>query len=174
MSVVYETIGQGETSTLSIKEEFKSQLYYPVLDQFLHELKQRFDDQNIDLLRGISVCTPKSSNFEDLRSFSEMYGVKAGENDLKVEVELVKRLPVTSTMDSLTSFISYLYSCQPSYSTLCQLAQIAMTIAVTSAESERSFSALKRMKTRLRNRMEQERLSALAILSIEREELLYH
>ena len=44
-----------------------------------------------------------------------------------------------------------------------------MTIAVTSAESEQSFSALKRIKTRLRSTMGQERLSALAILSIERE-----
>ena len=96
-----------------------------------------------------------------------MYGVQAG-NDLKIEVELVKRLPESSSMDS-GSFRRYLSSFRPAYSTLCHLAQIAMTIAVTSAESERSFSALKRIKTRLRSTMGQERLSALAILSIERE-----
>ena len=36
-------------------------------------------------------------------------------------------------------------------------------------ESERSFSALKRIKTRLRSSMAEDRLSALATLSIERE-----
>ena len=126
---------------------------------------RRFEDQNIDVLRGIAACTPKSTNFlsiEDLQSFCEMYGVQAG-NDLKIEVELVKRLPETSSMDSLGSFRRYLSSFRPAYSTLCHLAQIAMTIAVTSAESERSFSALKRIETRLRSTMGQ------AILSIERE-----
>lgn len=44
-----------------------------------------------------------------------------------------------------------------------------MTIAVTSAESERSFLTLKRIKTRLRSTIGQDRLSALAILSIEGE-----
>ena len=38
---------------------------------------------------------------------------------------------------------------------------ISLTIAVTSAESERSFSTLKRIKTRLRSRMVEDRLSAL-------------
>ena len=40
---------------------------------------------------------------------------------------------------------------------------------MTSAESERSFSALKRIKTRLRTRMAEDRLSDLATLAIEKE-----
>ena len=40
---------------------------------------------------------------------------------------------------------------------------------MTSAESELSFSALKRIKTRLRNRMTEDRLSDLATLAIEKE-----
>lgn len=70
---------------------------------------------------------------------------------------------------SLVDFRRYLSSCLPAYETLFQLSQIAMTIAVTSAESERSFSALKRIKTPLRSRMVEERLSALTVLSIEKE-----
>jgi len=41
-----------------------------------------------------------------------------------------------------------------------------MTIPVTNAEAERSFSALKRLKSYLRSTMGQERLSALALLAI--------
>ena len=73
------------------------------------------------------------------------------------------------TLDSLVAFRRYLHSGLPAYNTLFQLTQIALTIAVTSAESERSFSALKRIKTRLRSRMVEDRLSALTLLSIERE-----
>ena len=44
-----------------------------------------------------------------------------------------------------------------------------MTIAVSTAHCERSFSALKRIKSYLRSTMVEDRLADLAILSIERE-----
>ncbi len=47
--------------------------------------------------------------------------------------------------------------------------RIAMTIAVSTASCERSFSALKRIKTYLRSTMGDQRLSDIGILSIERE-----
>lgn len=43
-----------------------------------------------------------------------------------------------------------------------------ITTPMTTAEAERCFSTLKRVKTFLRNTMTQERLNALAILSMER------
>jgi len=49
------------------------------------------------------------------------------------------------------------------------LLRIYMTMPVTSVSPERSFSCLKRLKTYLRNTMEQNRLSDLAILAIEKE-----
>ena len=44
-----------------------------------------------------------------------------------------------------------------------------MIIAVNTADCKRSFSALKRIKTYLRSMMCEQRLTDLAILSIERE-----
>jgi hypothetical protein len=51
------------------------------------------------------------------------------------------------------------------------LLTIYMSLPVSSANAERSFFCLKRLKTYLRSTMGQERLSALAILNIEVEEL---
>ncbi|KAJ8895795.1 hypothetical protein PR048_001133 [Dryococelus australis] len=48
--------------------------------------------------------------------------------------------------------------------------QIALTIPVSSASSERSFSVLKRLKTYLRNTMGQEWLASQALLAIEKED----
>ena len=47
--------------------------------------------------------------------------------------------------------------------------QIALTIEVSSATAERSFSSLRRIKTYLRSTMSQTRLSSLALLYIERD-----
>jgi hypothetical protein len=56
-----------------------------------------------------------------------------------------------------------------SYPQMFLLANIYLTIPVTSAECERSFSVLKRVKSYLRTTMSQERLSNLSVLDIEAE-----
>uniref|UniRef100_A0A3P8SLS9 DUF4371 domain-containing protein n=1 Tax=Amphiprion percula TaxID=161767 RepID=A0A3P8SLS9_AMPPE len=53
-----------------------------------------------------------------------------------------------------------------------KLLQLVLTFPATTASVERSFSALKRLKTYSRNRTDQGRLSSLAVISIETERLL--
>jgi hypothetical protein len=55
------------------------------------------------------------------------------------------------------------------FKTLELLLQISMTLPVTTASCERSFSCLKRVKNYLRSTMGHERLSSLALISIERD-----
>lgn len=52
------------------------------------------------------------------------------------------------------------------------LLQLVLTVPATTASVERSFSPLKRIKTYSRNRIDQGRLSSLAVISIEMERLL--
>jgi hypothetical protein len=50
-----------------------------------------------------------------------------------------------------------------------KLLEIIITTPLTTSESERCFSTLKRVKTYLRNTISEERLNALSMLSIENE-----
>ena len=68
---------------------------------------------------------------------------------------------------TILSVIKFLLPMQVAFRELLKLLQIALTIPVTTASCERSFSTLKRIK--LRSRMGQDRLSSLAELAIERE-----
>lgn len=54
-----------------------------------------------------------------------------------------------------------------SFPEVCTALMLFLTIPVTTASAERSFSKLKLIKTYLRNSMRQDRLCNLAILSIE-------
>lgn len=54
-----------------------------------------------------------------------------------------------------------------SFPEVCTALMLFVTIPVTTASAERSFSKLKLIKTYLRNSMGQDRLRNLAILSIE-------
>ena len=90
---------------------------------------------------------------------------------LEVECRLLKILfsQFHPDVTSLANLGSYLLVRQPAHPTVSELVRIALTIAVTSTESERSFSTMKRIKTRLRTRMTEDRLSDLSILSIDNE-----
>ena len=58
---------------------------------------------------------------------------------------------------------------QSGFPTLTKLFQIALTIVVSTAQCERSFSPLIRIKTHLRITMTDQRLADISLLSLERD-----
>ena len=64
------------------------------------------------------------------------------------------------------------YNLQETFSETVSLLNILITTPMTTAEAERCFSTLKIITTFLRNSMGQERLNALAMLSMERDLVL--
>ena len=56
----------------------------------------------------------------------------------------------------------------PTYPLLYKVYAIALAIPISSCTAERTFSFLKRVKSRLRSTMEQERLEALLIIAVEK------
>ena len=69
-------------------------------------------------------------------------------------------------MNSINDVLREVYPLKLAFPTLLKLLQIALTIAVSTAECERS---LKRIKTFLRSTMPEQRLTDLALLSIEKQ-----
>ena len=56
--IILETTGIRDES-----DNYKINLYYPVLDSFLCELKRRFSDKNKDIMRALQACCPTSQLF---------------------------------------------------------------------------------------------------------------
>ena len=67
-------------------------------------------------------------------------------------------------LQEITDMVHFLMPMRVAFKELLKLLQIALTTPVTTASCERSFSSLKRIKSYLRSRMGQERLSNLAVL----------
>ena len=85
-----------------------------------------------------------------------------------MEAKLAKRTlpPKRSEMETIGDVIQ-LYPLREAFPTLFKLLQISL--CVSSAQREQSFSALKRIKSYLRSTMTEQRLIDLASLSIERD-----
>lgn len=171
--LVLEATGQREHATPKV--EFRVNFMFPVLDRMLHELKRRFSDQNQDLLRGIDALSPSSRNFlalDHLTALQEIHG--ASQEDVKHEVHQLKRLIQRKSEkgeevpQNLQGLLVFLEPYKDAFFELYRLTKVSAIIPVSSASCERSLSAMKLIKSYLRNSMGHDRLSDLGVLSIER------
>ena len=89
---------------------------------------------------------------------------------LKTELEFVYKRSEFKTLSAGVPFLIFLKqnNLENSFSEVCQLLNLLITIPMSTSEAERSFSTLRRIKTFLRSTMTEDRLSALAVLAVER------
>lgn len=92
-------------------------------------------------------------------------------NKLRTELSLIYNRSEFHKMSGALALFSFLYAnnLDSTFEETIKLLKIIITVPVSSAEAERCFSTLKRIKTFLRNTMSQDRLSSLAMLSIEKD-----
>lgn len=160
------------------KEKYKVGFYYPVLDMAIQSITERFQqmEQHNNLfgfLYDIYNIKSKSASeiLTDCRNFEKSFTHNSHKdidaNDLCNEVQaLARRLPKSMPPAQVLSFIvqQKLVDCLPNIFVALRL---LLTLPVSVASGERSFSKLKQIKTYLRSTMSQNRLVDLATISIE-------
>ena len=115
----------------------------------------------------------KKENFiEELKAVLEVYGTDLNASDLKLQLEILS----TNIADSVTDVVdikNYLQQLSPAEKALLSQVILVMKLIfvmpATNASSERSFSAMRRVKSYLRSTMTQERLNHLMILHVHKE-----
>ena len=107
----------------------------------------------------------------------QFYGSDFDSAALKAQLELL-RTSFSSNSTLLPTFMdikSYIVSLSPgvqsSMSQVCDLLKLILVMPATNAVSERSASALRRLKNYLRSTMSQSRLKNLMVLHIHKERL---
>ena len=178
--IVVEPISQGRSEAETLRDFMRIKIYFPIIDTALTELRRRFSDSNIAILRAVCALMPGSENFLDadvLQPRAAHY--KCNLDDFNLELRQMKRMiarkVIDSTMpdfdsevglDKLVAFANCVSKYDEAFFELNRLIGIAVTLPVTSVEAERFFSCLKLIKTHLRTTMPDDRLSDIAILSV--------
>jgi len=173
-------VSVGDRPVVDDKKSFRTTVYLPVLDNLCSEFERRFDETQCSVMRGIQALNPTNEHFaelEQIRSFAEAYD--ADVVDLEPELHQVKRLiarleskvgdGMSAKPASLVTFVSFIGRYGDAFHELHRLGKIAVALPVSTASCERSFSALRHIKTWVRNSMSNGRLSNVAVLAIERE-----
>lgn len=155
----------------------RRRIFYSVLDNITVQMKTRFD--NINELAFLGLVDSKkfaemSANFdcdklESLSKYAKFFDLVRLKSDL-VGLYCSQMVQGMSPVQLLTFLRDN--DLQETVPQATKLLKLVLTIPATTASVERTFSALKRIKTYSRNRMEQDRLSTLALISIENERLM--
>ena len=173
--------GSAEAHFHDDPKGFFRQIFYEVLDLLTAGIRSRFDQPGYKVYSCLhrlllGLCKgPDSSVESEAREVCEVYGDDLCENRLadQVRVFISNRPDQLSETSSVADVIKYIQTLSaPKRDFFCEIVKVTkllLTMPATNAESERSFSALRRVKTWLRSTMTQQRLNHVMILHIHKD-----
>lgn len=142
---------------------------------FVCEINARFS-VNSSVLKSVAVFSPTSPDFlcpervNDLEKFYPTSGIDwiILDSQLRSAKSYVQSgEPTVSTIHEMRS---HLIKLPNGFSEVIKVIDLVLTLPVTSVENERFFSCMKRVKTYLRSRCGDERLSDLLVIACLQEE----
>ena len=184
----YDEIAHDEPIE-DLEKKFRVEIFSRIIDTVTQRLQERFKGQQF-VAKTFNFLLPKNlikSSDNDVKiaakNFMSIYKTdfSADDNeyahaDLCEEIlsfkNVFKEELTNNEFQSISDVLKYIQECEltSSYSNLVLAIIIFMTLPVTVASAERSFSKLKLIKTYLRSSIAQDRLDVLAIISIEIEQ----
>ncbi|KAK4579718.1 hypothetical protein RGQ29_029397 [Quercus rubra] len=168
---------------LTMEHHFRIGIFTVAIDFQLQELKSRFCELTTELVILSSVLNPKDAfrlfKIVDICNLVKKYypqdftehEQELLESQLRhYELDVIKH-PDFQNISTISELCRGLKISRKSkiYFLIDRLIRLVLTLPVSTATTERAFSAMKLLKTRLRNRMEDELLADNMIVYIEKE-----
>uniref|UniRef100_A0AAV2KYQ8 HAT C-terminal dimerisation domain-containing protein n=1 Tax=Knipowitschia caucasica TaxID=637954 RepID=A0AAV2KYQ8_KNICA len=155
-----EDDNQVDQALTALHSRFKQLQEFGNLFGFLFYLSKLREVEDIDLRRQCATLSDALNVSESQQDLNAL--------DLFVELRILREMIPKGATTALKT-LRYLKSIEGTFPN-CEIAlRVLLTIPVTVASGERSFSKLKLIKNYLRTSMSQDRLCGLALLSIEKE-----
>ncbi|XP_044453815.1 uncharacterized protein [Triticum aestivum] len=167
----------------TVEHHYRCDIFMVAVDQQAQELNCRFNKQATELLILCTSLDPKDSfrsfNIDNICSLaSKFYPADFKEqemNNLRCQLRhytnVVPTSPKFQNLTTISELCQRLASSGKSdeYYLIDRLIRLVLTLPVSTATTERAFSAMKLVKTRLRNKMEDGFLRDCLLIYIEKE-----
>ncbi|KAL4097919.1 hypothetical protein QTP88_022611 [Uroleucon formosanum] len=154
----------------TIEDYFRKTAFFSVFDTILINLEKIFSAESLQMATAVDQFI--QLNFEESLFFVDHYKdlMNVSKEVLQSEIEVAKNCILQST-DKKNITLNHVKKVltKQTFPNLYKLFQVALTIPISSSTCERSFSAMRQIKTWLRTSMLQERFNNTSILYIEKE-----
>ena len=172
-----------QKDNITIEHYYHFSIFIAVIDYQLIELNNRFPEQTIELLTLSMALSPidvfKSFDVDDICTLANKFH---SEDFSKNDIEDLRRqlshymldvlgCPEFQNLASLSELCQCLAETKRSehYTLIDKLIRLVLTLPVSTATTERAFSAMKLVKTPLRNKMDGDFLTDYMVIYIGRE-----
>ncbi|XP_071714265.1 uncharacterized protein [Rutidosis leptorrhynchoides] len=168
---------------VSFEHFYRVDIFICALDKQLHELCNRFDNNAVELLTLSSALVPRKDseviNIDQICPLVEKYYPTDFDEQeiirLRYQLELFniektnnQQLCGISTISELCRILAESKKCE-AYGLIERLARLVLILPVSTATTERAFSAMNICKNRLRNKMSDDFLASNLVVYIENE-----
>lgn len=146
---------------------------------FVAEMNRRLT-ANDDIIFGVEASDPKSDKFLDqdyvIKFCTDFSRFDFDLEGLKGQITVARNLLIERKFEKILDCYNFLRTMASGFKDLIRFYQLVLSIPVATATGERSFSSMNRIKSNPRTTMDDERLSNLTTLSINRDlsTLLYN
>ena len=172
--------GSLQVLAITVTPLQKTQFASSVQKKYIKALKEHLDNRlpSTDLLDAFCIFDPAQRNEDSisrLQVLIEQYCPSdppfIAEDELKSEWELFRVL-LSTTYSSWSHYqvmklVAGNRTLRTLYPNLCKLVQICLILPLSTADCERAFSTMKRVKTPLRNRLNTKTLDSLMRIRVE-------
>ena len=172
-----------QNNGLSHRDFYKIEVFYPVLDRLQSEMGIRFSEGTSSLIELASSIQPvqQFAQFDPCKilKLADLYSSDFNDLDrlhLETELRMFKGILAVhpdfhESPTSISNLLAKMVSAglEKTFPVYSRLIRVVLTLPVSTATTERSFSALKIIKTRLRTSMGDPWLMDLLLLYIEKE-----
>jgi hypothetical protein len=160
-----------DKSLTNAEENFKVSFYLTFVDTVISQLEQCFDNlpkiiDKYDFMQKIKIASATDLVKRE-KDFHYEYSNDVSD-DICSEISILQAMLKTETILKPIDILRYIIrnNLEEIFPNMLIAIRIFLSLPVTVAEAERSFSKLGLIKTYLRSNMSQERLNVCAILSI--------
>ena len=151
-------------------------VYFEALDLLIHSIEARFDQPGYKAYCSleallVKVCM-KHDYSEEVKKVLEVYEADLDAHNLTTQLSILSST-IPEGISGILDIISYLRNLSPAEKELLHkvilLVKLILVMPATNCTSERSFSALRCVKSYLRSTMTQERLNSLMVLYVHKD-----
>ncbi|XP_042401473.1 zinc finger MYM-type protein 1-like [Zingiber officinale] len=166
----------------TVEHHYHFDVFNKAIDFLLMELNTRFNETSVELLSLSAALDPKNSfesfNIDDICKLAEKFYpqdfTKQDIYSLRIELQHYQSDVISESrfqVSTLSNLCQELVASRRSenYVMLTRLIYLVLTLPVSTATVERAFSAMKHVKTAIRNKMEDGFLADCMTIYIERE-----